>query len=150
MQTGKVDPSATDPDGKSMLNLAIGSAKVDTDPRTMQNIADIVDTLCAAGAKFNAIDSSKLGPIHHCVRTMNIKAAKCLLDRGADIDLLDQGKHTALDYMALDRYPDVELTRMLVKKHAKLGSVELSRLKKVANQKQGSVRMLLKGVKKSY
>ena len=90
-------------------------------------------TLCAAGAKFNAIDSSKLGPIHHYIRTINIKAAKYLLNRGADIDLLDGGKHMALDYIALDRYPNVKFTRMLVKKHAKLGSVELSQLKKIAN-----------------
>lgn len=131
-----------------MLHVAIGSGKVDDSPNKMQKISDVISALCKSGAKPNDKDKYGVAPIHHCVKTMNIEAAKRLIALGANVNILDSKNRTALNYMAADGYPDEEFTKMLIRQGARLGPPALPKMKRTANEQQWAVRGLLENVGK--
>ncbi len=138
-----IDFKATDSEGRSMLHLALGSGKVNTNKQKRLNILTIVRLLCARGAQVNAKDRSRACPIHYCAQTINTEAATYLLEQGARINAPDAKGCTALYYTAVDNYPDFEFVKMLVMRGARLGKTKPPKLPQRASESQGRVRKLI-------
>jgi len=138
-----IDITTINPQGYSVLHIALGTAKVNADQAKMQNIATTVRLLCARGANVNAQDKFGLSPLHYCAQTINLDAARCLLEREADPSLSDSRGRTALNLTAQDSQPDVKFTEFLISKGAKLGKAKVAKLPPRANQSQKMVRVLL-------
>jgi nucleoside phosphorylase len=145
--------SVTEKDSKNrgVLHLALGSGRVNTNESRMHLISNVVLLLCEHGADVNAADHSGNCPIHYCAMTMNLEAAKYLLqEHNAQINALNSEKHTALYYVAIDAHPDVRFAKMLIE-----GGGNLGRTKKLqpwpsnASKSQQAVRdmILAKGVR---
>jgi ankyrin repeat protein len=126
------------------LHFAIGSVKVNANKTLMQDIAAIVELLCAHGADVDEVDGCGLRPIHYCVKSMNIEAAKCLLERKANVNLPDTNNETALYIMAEEPYPDESFADMLLKGGGNLGQKKLPLLRNRPNLKQRKVRELIR------
>jgi ankyrin repeat protein len=143
LDTEPIDLTSSASDGSNMLHLALGTAVVhDSDKQHL--ISNAVSMLCAAGADVNARDSDGARPIHYCATTMNREAAEILLHHKAKINYTDSRGHTALNYLAEDDVPDVELVKFLIIKRGKLGkNARLRSLPRNANSRRLAVRKLL-------
>lgn len=142
LEAEPIDLTSPASDGSNMLHLTLGTAVVDSDKK--QLIAGAVSLLCSSGADVNARDRYGARPLHYCATTMNREAAEILLKHKAKINCTDAEGHTALNYLAEDTDPDVELVKFLITKRGKLGKkARIGPLPPRPSSQQEAVRRLL-------
>jgi len=132
--------------GKNMMNIALGTSKVNTNRAKMASTSAIMKFLHDKGADVDARDAQGYAPLHICAKNMNWEAAIALLDVGAKIDLLDKSDRTALYLAGLDVDPDPKFVQMLIGRRATLAGKKLPPLQARPRANQVSVRKLILGI----
>ena len=132
--------------GKNLMNVALGTSKVNTNKTKMASTTAIVQFLNEKGADLDARDAQGYAPLHICAKNMNSEAAIALLDAGAKIDLPDKFGRTALYLAGLDVDPDPKFVQMLIGRRATLAGKKLPPLQARPRANQVSVRKLILGI----
>ena len=83
--------------------------------------ADILSLLLEHGAEVDALGHNGQTPLHRASWQRKVKAGQCLLDHGADINARNNDGLTPLGSAA---YKDLEFTRMLVERGARINDYD--------------------------
>jgi ankyrin repeat protein len=105
------DPNALA--GMSHPRIIITPLNVAMNPRNKKRL-ETIDMLIAGGAKVNPLNAT-VSPLENAVENRDIEMVKALLDRGADVNLLDGVGRTSLATAFRDANgPDVSIVKLLL------------------------------------
>ncbi|GFP87318.1 26S proteasome non-ATPase regulatory subunit 10 [Phtheirospermum japonicum] len=108
-------------DGRSLLHVAVSSSQT-----------EVVEILSAAGSSVvNSSDEEGWAPLHSAASSGNLKILEILLNRGADVNLKNDGGRTALHYAASKGR--LKIAETLVSHGAKVGCNPLHRAASTGN-----------------
>ena len=100
---------------KRQLNVAGREGRPPLFNATMNERLDVINALCALGADIGLVNShSGYTALHLAAIKNKDKAADALIKNGADVNLLDGYKITALQRCALQRLPSLAVAKILI------------------------------------
>ncbi|KAJ9549221.1 hypothetical protein OSB04_021764 [Centaurea solstitialis] len=97
-------------DGRSLLHVAVSSARLE--------VVKILSAFDQSVSGINSADEEGWAPLHSAASSGNVEIVKILLDRGADVNLKNDGGRTALHYAASKGW--VKVAEVLLSNSAKI------------------------------
>ncbi|CAH1414200.1 unnamed protein product [Lactuca virosa] len=99
-------------DGRSLLHVAVSSARTE--------VVKILAAFDHSISGINSADEEGWAPLHSAASSGNVEIVKILLDRGADVNLKNNGGRTALHYAASKGW--LKVAEILLSNGAKINS----------------------------
>lgn len=109
----------------------------------MTKCANAIEFLCRNGGNVSFKDELGMTPLHWCVKTANIAAAKHLLLYAVDANDLDNSGRTPLYLLGIDGSPVPEIGELLIQYGGNLNGKLLPPLSGRPKQAQQAVRTLI-------